>query len=79
MKKELRQSELLSNDDTMRRFFFLLLLLVLISVTLWAQPGGGPPPDPAAPVPIPGIPLLLLMGLLVGIKNIAKKKFKDKF
>lgn len=54
-----------------------LLLLLFLSYNLLAQPGGGgpcPTPPCTAPVPIGGIEYLLIVGGLLGIKRLAKKK-----
>lgn len=52
--------------------FFLLMVIPLVN---YAQPPCGPPCDPGAPVPIPGILLIFLAGLTLGIYNkFAKKK-----
>ena len=70
-----------SSNEIMRRLFLLIPLLLLITSLAIGQPcvtPPCPPPDPESPVPYLLIPLLLSIGLFVGIKNIAKKKRKDK-
>jgi hypothetical protein len=51
---------------------YWLFLLLLYPMAVFAQPG--PPSDPAAPVPIPGIALIFLAGLLLGIFKLNRKK-----
>ena len=57
---------------------WLFVLLMVSPLINYAQPCGAfplPPCDPGAPVPIPGILLIFLAGLTLGIYNkFAKKK-----
>ncbi len=59
----------------------LFLVIFLFPLALLAQPCGGgcgtpgcPPCDPGAPVPIPGVFLIFLAGLVLGVLKLNKKK-----
>lgn len=57
----------------------LILLFFLFLAPLWvfSQPCGGsgqPPCDPGPPVPIPGLAIIFLSGLVLGIFKLAKQK-----
>ena len=58
-----------------------LVLVVIDLLTLMAQPGSGgcggtdePPCDPGAPVPLSGLLVIFLIGLILGIVVINRKK-----
>jgi hypothetical protein len=54
----------------------LFFCFTLASVVAHSQPCGGvnPPCDPGAPVPIPGLAIIFLSGLVLGIFKLVKKK-----
>jgi hypothetical protein len=57
--------------------FILLFCLFVAPILVFGQPCGGlnqPPCDPGEPVPIPGLAVIFLSGLVLGIFKLVKKK-----
>jgi hypothetical protein len=52
------------------------MLCVMLIAPLWAQPGD--PGDPGDPVPLGGIEILVLVGVLLGIGKLWVSKRKTK-